>query len=249
MRNIFISGADRGLGLELTKIFLEKGNTVFAGKYLKKWDDLESLKEQYGSLLNVIELDVANAESVANAVSEVKAKTNSIDILINNAAILGKLEGTIFEDLDYDDMIHVFKVNAIGPLRLINSMIDLVLNSFQKLIVNISSEAGSINECWRYEGFGYCMSKTALNMASAIIHNSLHRKYNGQVMLIHPGGMSSFMSISTASDSEKTSEYPEKRFITPDISAEGIYNLITDQERFKSLHPAFVNYRGDKLTW
>lgn len=70
-------------------------------------------------------------------------------------------------------MQKVFNTNTLGTLRVTNSLIPLIVKSSDKLIVNISSEAGSISTCQRSSWYAYCMSKAALNMQSAIIHNSL----------------------------------------------------------------------------
>jgi NAD(P)-dependent dehydrogenase (short-subunit alcohol dehydrogenase family) len=68
----------------------------------------------------------------------------------------------------------------------------LLVAGNEKLLVNISSEAGSIGQNWRDRWFGYCMSKAALNMEGALIHARL-RKLGGRVMLVHPGYVRSFM--------------------------------------------------------
>ena len=175
-------------------------------------------------------------------------KTEYIDILVNNAGIGGKYLGTIFDELDFDDMLKVYNINTLGALRMTNALIKPIMASFHKLIVNISSEAGSIGTCWRYEGFGYCMSKAAMNMSSAIIHNSLHRQYNGQVMDFNPGGMATHFGNPSAND-DKEPPVERKSFTDPKKSAEGIVNLMLEQERFKSYHPAFISFGGNKIPW
>ena len=96
------------------------------------------------------------------------------------------------DDLDFDEISRVINVNAIGTLRVTNALSSLVLNSTEKTIVNISSEAGSIADCWRTGWFGYCMSKTANNMQSALVHNNI-QKLGGKVFAIHPGHVATYM--------------------------------------------------------
>ena len=249
--SVCITGADRGLGLELSKNFLEAGFTVFAGRYLKNWTYLEELKREYPETLVIIELDVSRDESVKNAVLQISAQADSLEVLINNAAIGGGDEdkGTIFDELNFERMLHLFNVNALGALRMSNACINLIMASGRKLIVNISSEAGSIGTCWRYDAFGYCMSKAALNMSSAIIHNRLHREYNGQVLDINPGGMATYLTATRGENDEMLPPPQRSTEITPELSAKRITKLILDHGRFKSDHPGFVNYAGDRIPW
>ena len=80
------------------------------------------------------------------------------------------------DDLDFDEISRVINVNAIGTLRVTNALSSLVLNSTEKTIVNISSEAGSIADCWRTGWCGYWMSKAANNMQSALVHTDLTQR-------------------------------------------------------------------------
>lgn len=68
-----------------------------------------------------------------------------------------------------NEMLRVFNVNCLGATRVTNALIRLIMNSEKKLIMNISSEAGSISTCYRKGWFAYCGSKAALNMHSAIV--------------------------------------------------------------------------------
>lgn len=248
-QTVLITGADRGLGYELTKLFLEQGARVFAGRYLEKWSLLDGLKATYPEMLELVSMDVGSDESVRAAAVHIRQKTDRLDMIFNVAAIPGKLTGcSIFDELDFQDMLRSYNVTALGGLRVVNALIHELMNSFHKLIVNISSEAGSIGTCWRYDGFGYCMAKASVNMQAAIIHNSLHRQFNGQVLNIHPGGMQSHFMNNNGPDTP-LSQLPPQQFLTTEVSAKCIFDLVKDQERYKSDHPAFVNYRGDKIPW
>lgn len=244
-----VTGADRGLGLEIVKQLVARDFTVFAGKYLLKWNLLESF--EHPDKVYIVEIDVADDDSVKKAAQFILSKTEYLDILVNNAGMPGKREtgGTIFDELDFDNMLHVYNVNALGAIRMTNALIKPIMASFHKLIVNISSEAGSISTCWRYKGFAYCMSKAALNMSSAIIHNSLHREFNGQVMDFNPGGMPTHFSTQKSADDEMLPPVERQGFTSAEKSAEGIVNHMLEQERFKSDHPAFISYGGNVIPW
>lgn len=230
-----VTGADRGLGYELVKVLLEDGYIVFAGQYNKEWKLLDELSTEYPDRLHIVELDLSSDESVKTAAEFIRSKTDRIDVLINNSAISGNHEPTIFDQLDFDEMIRVFNVNCLGATRVTNALIQLIVNSDKKLIMNISSEAGSIGTCYRKGWFAYCTSKAALNMQSAIVHNNI-RELGGQVILIHPGWMKSWL----------TGEYHDEAPLTPDIPAGKLIEIIRDPEQYKGERPAFIDYEGNK---
>ena len=161
--------------------------------------------------------DIGSDESVLKASNNIKNLTDHIDLLINCAGILGDMSKNLGDDLDFDEISRVINVNAIGTLRVTNALSSLVLNSTEKTIVNISSEAGSIADCWRTGWFGYCMSKAADNMQSALVHNNI-QKLGGKVFAIHPGHVATYMRGHLDTTAK----------ITPDVSAEGILHVVLD---------------------
>ncbi|WP_020620394.1 SDR family NAD(P)-dependent oxidoreductase [Paenibacillus daejeonensis] len=187
-----VSGADRGLGLALVKALLDKGYHVFAGQYGETAEALEALDELSGGRLRRIRLDIGDGGSVQEAAREVAGTTDRLDLLINNAAILGNITATIQDDLDFEGMEEVYRINTLGSLRLSNAFIEPILRSETKLIVNISSEAGSIGNCKRTSWYGYCMSKAALNMQSQLIDNQILPQ-GGRVLVLHPGHVQTYM--------------------------------------------------------
>ncbi|HEY8349229.1 MAG TPA: SDR family NAD(P)-dependent oxidoreductase [Clostridiales bacterium] len=230
-----VTGADRGLGFELAKALLEDGYTVFAGRYNKDWKLLDKLSEKYPDSLYIVDLDVSSDTSVKAAAEFISSRTDRIDVLVNNSAISGNYDPTIFDELDFDEMLRVFNVNCLGATRVTNALIRLIMNSEKKLIMNISSEAGSISTCYRKGWFAYCGSKAALNMHSAIVHNNI-KEHGGQVILIHPGWMKSWL----------TGEYRDEAPLTPDIPAKKLIGIIRNPERYKGERPAFIDYEGNK---
>ncbi len=250
---IVVTGADRGLGFALTKAYLERGDRVFAGKYRRNWHLLEQLKEQYPDTLEIVELDVRSDGSVAKAAEAILNKTEAIDILINNAGIwLDHNTGTILEDrIDYEAILEQMKVNALGALRVTHALIPAVLNSFDRLVANVSSEAASMAECGKDNQFGYCMSKAALNMASCIVLNGI-RKKGGAVINLHPGWMQSVIGEPADADApyvEPAKPGEVKFYTTPEITANGFLRILDEPERFSGHMPGFVNYRGDRMHW
>lgn len=186
-----ITGTDRGVGLALTKELLLAGYEVFAGGIMADNEELDKLGEQFPGRLHSFRLDIGSDESVKQAAAFIASKADTLGLLINNAAILGDIEKTIKDEVDFDEIQRVYNVTALGAVRMSNALIGPIMNG-GKLIVNISSEAGSIGSSRREAWFGYCMAKAALNMGSAIIHNDI-RKEGGRVLLLHPGWVRTYM--------------------------------------------------------
>jgi len=236
---VFVTGADHGLGYALVEKYLNLGFTVAAGKFLKDSTNLAELKKLYPDRLEIIDLDVSSTESVKKAYSLFKSKFNHLDILINNAGILGDITGTIYDEIDYDDIIRTIQVNTFGPLRMINNFLPSILNGERKLIVNISSEAGSIGTCTRKNWFGYTMSKCALNMESALIQNELREK-GVRVLLFHPGWMRTMMR----------GKLDEEARTSPGEAADRIIYHIDKFKDYKGNLPPYINNdNGEILPW
>ena len=108
----------------------------------------------------------------------------------------------------------------------------------EKTVVNISSEAGSIANCEREGWFGYCISKAANNMQSALVHNNL-RKQGGRMIAMHPGHVATYMRGHLDTTAK----------LTPKESAKGILQVVLDSELSQGKRPVYVDYKGDSLPW
>ena len=231
-----VTGADRGLGLEMVKELLKKGYHVFAGKYQQTWALLEDLKSSYFEQLTIIELDVSSDESVKKAAIKIRELTHSLEVIINNSAITGDNMSVLGDKLNYDEMLRVINVNAIGAIRVTNELFSLLKNGEKKWVMNISSEAGSIGDCHRKGWFAYCSSKAAMNMLSSITHNNL-KEMGGQVIIIHPGWMKSWLS----------GQYHDEGPLTADIPAKKIIEMLDTLNHSPEEHPLYIDYEGNHL--
>jgi len=230
----YITGADRGLGFALTKSLLENAYIVFAGCYMPEWPQLRELNEIYTTDLTIVPLDVSDDVSVNQAANIIKNKTDSLDLLVNNAAIASDRSGTILEDLHFDDMRKMFEINTFGPLRVTHSVIKLLLNGERTLLLNISSEAGSIKNCWRVNEFAYSMSKASLNMQSAILQNHLN-EYGLKVLAVHPGWLKTYM----------LGDRNEEATLEAEESAHAIMKILLSKESFAC--PMFIDHEGNEM--
>jgi len=194
MPTALVSGADRGLGLALTKRLLELGWQVIAGRYMTDWHELPELASQYKDNAFVIPLDISSDKSVYSAAKLAEAMTDAIDLVIHNAAVSTRLNDIgITDGLDYKDMKRIYNVNTIGMLRVTEAFMNLTDAGHMKTQCIISSEAGSIERCERKAWYGYCMSKAALNMGALRMYEQL--RPDGYIFkLFHPGWMKTYMS-------------------------------------------------------
>ena len=173
MSTIVITGANRGIGLELARQFKQRGDQVVAA-CRKSSDELARLD------VEVIEgVDVADDSSVSQLASSLENRT--IDVLVNCAGILSDES---LGDLDFDRMRRQFEVNSLGPLR-VTAALRGNLGQGSKVAI-VTSRMGSIEDNTSGGRYGYRMSKAAVNMAGRSLANDL--KDDGvAVAILHPG--------------------------------------------------------------
>ena len=224
----FITGSDKGLGRALTQRFLQADWRVFAGRY-DLGRGVEDDAARGSAMLTEVPLDVTDLGSVREAARIVSSFSDSIDVLVNNAAVLSPLDG-VLEEADLGEVMRTLDVNACGPLRVVQQFLPLLQEGRVKLIVNISSEAGSIQDCERTIWFGYCMSKAALNMQSRLLSNYLIPR-GFSVLAVHPGGMQTDMLPNCTR--------------SPEEAAESIYALVENRDLTSG--ELFVQFDGTAL--
>lgn len=221
--NAVVTGADRGLGLALAEGLLARGWRVFAGSYLPDWPQLQELQARYPDLLVILPLDVSNDSSVLAAAAAVEERTRSLDLLINNAGVITeRSEDSIRIPQDYDEMIRLYQVNALGPIRMSEAFLPLLERGELKRLCYVSSEAGSIGKAERTAWFGYCMSKAALNRGVRMLFDRL-RPDGYTFRLYHPGWLRTYMS--------------------------GTRNVEAELEPAESAAPALDYFLGSALPW
>jgi len=233
IKTVFISGADKGLGFSLAQRFLQAGIHVFAGQYDPD-SGLPGLAESFPQGLTVIPLDVTQMDSVSRAASQVAEFVPALDVLINNAGVMLETRTPLPElDLTRLPVLETLEVNTLGPLRMVQQFLPLLEKGGRKLIINISSEAGSIGNCWRESEFAYSMSKAALNMQSKILQNYLKPR-GFKILALHPGWMRTDMGGTEAD-------------IHPDEAADGIFRL-ADRDWMPD-DEIYLDYHGQPLPW
>jgi NAD(P)-dependent dehydrogenase (short-subunit alcohol dehydrogenase family) len=159
---ILITGANRGLGFEFASQYSAEGWRVFAAcRNPDAASKLRCLAQDTGGMLNVIAMDVTDAQSVRNAATQLKDV--AIDVLINSAGIAGA-SGQKTGNVDYQSWAHVLDVNTMGPLRVLESFSDHIARSERKLVITITSGMGSLADNKSGGSIAYRSSKAAVNM-------------------------------------------------------------------------------------
>jgi NAD(P)-dependent dehydrogenase (short-subunit alcohol dehydrogenase family) len=237
-----VTGTDHGLGAALAAKLAGQGARVFAGALKLPLSTANPESVASGGSIQRLELDVACDRSVTAALAVVRQATDHLDIIINNAAILGDISRTAFDGLDFDEMLRVYNVNALGGLRVSQACLPLLMAGKSPLIVNISSEAGSIADCQRRNWYAYAMSKSALNMQSALLHNLISPR-GGRVLVLHPGHVRTFMQGKEDLSANLTPEQAADRVLA------NIARYLADPGQRPAPRPAFLGPNGELLPW
>ncbi len=236
MQNILITGANRGLGLELTRqYFSDDATQIFATcRNPDRAEQLDALAAEYGDRIRILRLDVNDEDAIHAASESVAARVNRLDLLINNAGIFPK-DGHQSHDLgnlSAADVGQVVTTNAVGALIVTQAFRQLLANGENPRVVMISSGLGSISGA-SGGSYAYRMSKAAMNMAARVL--AMDSAMGGIITITtHPGWVQTDMGGPSAA-------------ITPTQSAAGLRSLIaklTDADNGK-----FYLYDGSELDW
>ena len=159
-QNVLITGAGKavGLGFNMVLRYLEAGDTVIATVY-KRCEGLEELSSKYKDKLKILKMDIGSTKSVEAAAEELKTFTDHIDLLINNAVTVSPDCDKGFFEADLDQIARTVDITAVGAMRVIKAFYPFLKNSDRTaLVINISSEAGSISKCYRTNMIDYGMA-------------------------------------------------------------------------------------------
>eukprot|EP01124_Arcella_intermedia_P028238 TRINITY_DN5692_c1_g1_i1.p1 TRINITY_DN5692_c1_g1~~TRINITY_DN5692_c1_g1_i1.p1 ORF type:complete len:258 (+),score=30.09 TRINITY_DN5692_c1_g1_i1:116-889(+) len=233
-----VTGANRGIGFEVTRKLVRKNVHVvlgcrsveFAGEAVRK------LREEVPECsVDTVEMDTSSEKSMTAAVESVVAKYGRIDVLVNNAAILYNPDATVLQ-ISIEDTLDHIKVNALGPLKMIQLVLPVMLKNNYGRIVNVSSISGSIDNLLnvqKYREFpetSYRISKSVLNHVTALVEDWLRpggirgaqTRPNILVNSVCPGWARTRMGGETAElDPADAAEVPAKLALSPDDGPTG----------------------------
>ncbi len=221
MSTYLITGSNRGIGLELCKQIIERGDEVIA-TCREASSDLKNLGVRIEE-----DIDISSEDSINNlrqALSGVK-----LDCLIHNAGIY---EFNSIDNFDHESIIRQFVVNALSPISMTKSLKGF-LKKYSK-IGFITSRMGSIGDNSSGSSYGYRMSKVALSMAAKSLSRDL-LKEDIYVAILHPGLVSTRMTGFT------------KNGISTVESANGLLKRIDSLNKNNS--GTFWHTNGEILPW
>lgn len=185
MSSVFITGADRNIGLALAREFAVRGHRVFAGRYAKELAHLDALRAEFPERVEIVDADVTSMDSLKAAAESIARAAGTLDILVHNAAGFGSRGGDIKGEIDLSGFSAPYNVNALGAMRLVQAFLPL-MQAGERRLCFVSSEAGVVSVAHRPAISSYCMSKTALNMALRLMFNQL-QPMGYTFRLYHPG--------------------------------------------------------------
>ncbi|HEX2051668.1 MAG TPA: SDR family NAD(P)-dependent oxidoreductase [Actinomycetota bacterium] len=169
-RTSFVTGANRGLGLEIVRLLAARGPVVAACRRPADAVALDDLGARYPGRLTKVAVDLADASSVAAAVAECDAVLDRLDILVNCAGRNRVSPDEAHDDgttalgtLDAAALAELFHVNAVSPLLLVQGLMGKLVRARAPIVVNVTSERGSAQSDPGDRKFGYRASKAALN--------------------------------------------------------------------------------------
>lgn len=203
MKTVLITGANRGLGFEASKQLAKLGHFVYMGcrDQVKGEEAAEKLKK-LGLSVQAVKLDVNSNKDIRRFLDLLKKEEMTLDILINNAGVFLESDGptdkssaSLFK-VDPVIILKTIESNTMGPLKLIQSLVPLMIKQNSGRVINISSGMGQLNSM---EGFwpGYRMSKTALNSITRILDSELG-DYNIYTNSVCPGWVRTDMGGNSA---------------------------------------------------
>ena len=183
---VLVTGSNRGLGLGFARYYAAQDWDVIATcRSPEGAAELQELKAQYAKVV-IERLDVTNQSEISALAA--KYKGQPIDLLINNAGILGNLRAQSLGFFDHEEFKRVLDTNVFGALAVTQAFKDNVIASEHKKIVAMTSVAGSLVGPWENIGglYYYRASKSALNNVMRAVGIDL-KKHGVAVGLVAPG--------------------------------------------------------------
>ena len=230
MATVLITGANKGIGLQLTRLYAEQGDKVIACcRNPGGADDLKALAADHD--IDVKTVDVGDDASVAALGKDVAGVT--IDVLINNAGTVGPgMENQTLTTLDSAGWLDAFSVNSIGPVRVLQAVLDGLKAADAAKVMTVSSQYGAMAFDMPAV-YSYSTTKAAVNKFMRLAAIELGKE-GMSVGLVHPGWVQTDMGGPTAD-------------LTATESATGIKGVIENMTADNN--GGFWKWNGEDHAW
>lgn len=238
METLMVTGASRGIGLEIARQALARGDRVIATTR-RPSAEVDALATEHGARLVQLRLDVGRVESIIEAHADLEGRVDAIDILVNSAGAYSfqsehwDPDATLFDTVTQEELLEVFRINAAGPMLVAQHFLNFVRASSRGRIVNLSSLVGSVSSKTGGGDYAYAASKAALNIMTRALAAELAPE--GIVVLaITPGWVRTRMGGADAD-------------LSPEESVRGL--LATIGRLGSEDAGTFIDYRGKPQPW
>ena len=233
-----VTGASAGIGLELVRQMLGRGDRVVAASR-RGSDALRGLASAQPDRLLILELDPGSEESIVGARRHLGDRIDALDMLVNNAGVYSRWsrhwdpDATLFDTVTQDELLEAFRINAAGPMIVIQHFLNLLRATRSARILNMSSRVGSVSLKTSGGDYAYAASKAALNIMTRSLAAELAPE--GIIAIcITPGWVRTEMGGRGAS-------------LSPEESVRGILKVAA--ELTLSDAGRFVDYQGEDQPW
>lgn len=227
-----VTGASRGIGLEMARQLLDGGAHVVAA--VRRPESCEALRD-YGERITWTKLDVSREDSVAEWAQDLSKNkaVGHVDLLVNNAGVYGRRVD--LDTVNTEDMLHTFVTNTVGPLLVVQQLRKqgLIGGTKPTLIGNVTSKVGSVADNGSGGGYAYRASKCALNVVNKSMCIDL-REENIKCVLLHPGYVRTDMTNGNG-------------LIDTETSAAGLLQILAKDP--EEINGRFFDYKQEEIPW
>mmetsp|Transcript_996 Transcript_996/g.6222 ORF Transcript_996/g.6222 Transcript_996/m.6222 type:complete len:244 (-) Transcript_996:1177-1908(-) len=227
-----VTGASRGIGLEMARQLLDGGAHVVAA--VRRPEKCDALRG-YGERITWTKLDVSKEDSVAEWAHDLSQnkKIEHVDLLVNNAGVYGRRVD--LDSVKTEDMLHTFITNTVGPLLVVQQLRKqgLIGGSKPTLVGNVTSKVGSVADNGSGGGYAYRASKCALNVVNKSMSIDLHDE-NIRCVLLHPGYVRTDMTGGNG-------------LIDTETSAAGLLQILARDP--EEINARFFDYKQEEIPW
>lgn len=243
-----ITGSDRGLGFALTQELTSRGWRVIAT--CRSPEKATALRAFAAANPGVVIEPLDVADDAAIDALAAKLRGQPIDVLINNAGVMGRVGTPRVEDLDPAELQRVMRVNTYAPMRLARTLMPNIEASGHKKIVSLSSGLGSLTRVPDFAqnapGYDYAVSKAGLNISMRMLAYEL--KSRGVLVgLVSPGAIDTAMQAQVRAASAAEGKPITTPMVTPAESARGVIDFVMALDAGRS--GRFFSYTGAEIPW
>ena len=238
VETVMVTGASRGIGLELVRQSLERGRRVIAASRHSS-RELDTIGRAHADRFILLPLDPGDEESIIRARQSLEGRVDVLHVLFNNAGIYSRwsqnwnADATLFDTVTRDELLDVYRINTVGPMLIIQHFLNLLRHSRRGRILNLSSLLGSVSVRTSPGDYAYSASKAALNIMTRTLAAELA-----------PDGI---VAIAITPGWVRTEMGGEGAPLTPRESAQGLLDVagrLTPRDAGR-----FIDFRGEDQPW